>query len=121
MSGQLSLFDALHKPPVRRPVDPDGPVVQGKPDEVHRLPHRRLAWALAEIELHRHEDGLWMWSASWHADNAGGSYRVGEKWGRFAESRDDALYHAVGEIRDGIGRRDSADARKILEWAEGLI
>lgn len=117
---QPSLFDALHAPPVRRPVDKDGPVVQGEPDEVLSLPHPRLAWNRADIELHRHESGLWMWSASWHCDGGGRSYRVGEKWGNFAESQDDALYYAVKEIEAALDKKDGPEAAAILKWAASL-
>lgn len=117
---QLGLFDTLHAPPVILPVDRDGPVVQGDVDETLALPHPRLAWNRAEIELHRHDNGLWMWSASWHCDMGGSSYRVGPKWGKFAETRDDALFYAVCEIRDRLRDKDGADAAQILAWGATL-
>jgi len=117
---QLGLFDALHALPVIVPVDPDGPVVKGEVDEFLCLPHPRLAWNRAEIELHRHENGLWMWSASWHCDNCGSSYRVGPKWGKFAETRDDALFYAVRELTAALEGKDTPEAKQILEWAAAL-
>ena len=125
MTAQLSLFDALRDPAIRRAVDPDGTVVQGAVDITLRLPHPRLAWDLARIELHEHTDGLWMWSVQ----SAGGGYRVGAKWGRFATTQDDARHHAAAELIDNIARiRDPARAgisaeqlRQIRTWAEGLL
>ena len=117
--SQLGLFDLLHAPPVIRPVDPDGAVVR-EPDVVLSLPHPRMAWNYADIELHQHDDGLWMWATSYCSDGAGGGYRVGAKWGHFAETRDDALYYAIAELKERLARRPCADASKILTWLEGL-
>jgi len=117
---QLGLFDALHAQPVILPVDADGPVIQGDIDEFLHLPHPRMVWNRAEIELHRHTNGLWMWSTSWHCNEAGSGYRVGPKWGKFAETRDDALFYAIREITDRISGIDSADAKQILTWLASL-
>lgn len=118
---QLSLLDALHAPPIIRPVDRDGHVVVD-PDEALVLPHPRMAWERARIELHRHSDGLWMWSASWQCNNAGRCYGVGAKWGKFAETRDDALFYAVAELRAGLAERDidRSEASAIMKWAGSL-
>lgn len=118
--NQLNLFDALHAPPVQVPIDANGSVVQGDVDEYLFLPHPRMAWHRAEIELHRHENGLWMWSTSWHCEEQGSGYRVGPKWGKFAESRADALFYAVREITSRLDGRDSADAKQIIAWAASL-
>lgn len=123
--NQLSLFDALHEPAIRRPVDRYGEVVRGNPDETLVLPHPRLAWDLARIELHRHTDGLWMWSAS----TCGRGYKVGPKWGQFARSRGDALYHGAQEILDQAAKvRDPAAVflspaqhGQIQAWARGFL
>lgn len=125
MTQQLDLFAALRSPAIRLPCDPHGPVIQGECDESLVLPHPRLAWPLAQIDLHRHTDGLWMWGIS----KAGGGYRVGPKWGRFAATRDDALHWAVQELLDWHGSRKNppdsifltpAQFAKIRTWAEGL-
>lgn len=122
MNEQASLFDLLRGPPMIRPVDPDGHVVQGAPDETLTLPHPRMAWPLARIELNRDcASGLWMWSVS----IAGGGYKVGAKWGRFASTRDDALFHASRELLAKAARvRDpssvgitAAQMRQIEAWA----
>lgn len=123
MTRQLSMLDLWEAKPVsvRLPVDRDGEVVRGEPDETLTLPHPRLAWPLARIELHRHTDGRWMWSAS----TAGGGYKVGPKWGRFAETRAGALYHAAQEvielaekIRDPAGAGITAQQLgQIKAWA----
>ncbi len=97
---QLSMFDLIRQPPMIRAVDADGPVVKGDPAETLILPHQRMAWDLARIELHPH-DGAWMWSAS---SPVCGSYKVGVKWGRFAETREDAAHYAAKEILRGAER-----------------
>lgn len=113
---QLSLFDTLRTPAIRKPVEPNGRVLQGDPDVVFRLKHPRLAWDRARIELHQHTDGLWMWSASFHCDNFGGGYRVGAKWGRFAQTRDDALFYAASEIEESLKGKPGKDASLVLAW-----
>lgn len=125
--NQLSIFDALRTPPIIRPVDPDAGVVQGDCDEVlcFRPAKWRLAWSPCEIELHRdRESGLWMWSVKHGLMTGGSGYRVGRKWGRFAETRDAALFHAAAEAREQLAaraQRDSADtklARQIVAWLD---
>lgn len=117
---QPTLFDALRAPPVRLPIEPDGCVIAGEPDETLRLQQARGPWEMARIELHRHTDGLWMWSTTWHTKGGGGGYKVGAKWGKFAESRDDALHYAVVEIESCVEKLDCPDAKAILTWARGL-
>lgn len=129
--SQLNLLDALHAPAIIRPVDRDGHVLDPaiEPDEVLVLPHPRYAWDRCRIELHRHTDDdslpragrLWMWSTSWQTPDRGSSYRVGAKWGQFAETRDDALFHAIAEIRERMGELDDPEAAIILRWLEGLL
>lgn len=119
---QLDLFSALRGPMIRLAVDPDGPVVSGDIDETLRLPQPRMAWAAARIELHQDRaSGHWMWSASYHSGLGGHSYRVGTKWGRFAQCRDDALYYAIAEIRDRLADSSEKDARRICAWLDGLM
>ena len=120
---QMSLLDLMQPAAIRRPVDPDGPVC-GEVDEVLRLPHPRLAWDLARIELARHSDGLWMWGIV----HCCGGYRVGPKWGRFAASRDAALHHARAELLEWHGKSGhegrsvtAAQWASIRTWAEGLL
>lgn len=128
MTEQLDMFAILRPPPILRPVEPHGPVVESDPDEVLRLPHPRLAWDLAAIELHRHSDGLWMWSVN----HGCGGYRVGPKWGKFASTRDDALHHAAQELiartRGTLRRANNgsqivtpAQLRQTIAWAEALL
>lgn len=117
---QLSLFDAARRPPVVVAVDPHGDVLQGGADRCWVLKHPRLAWDSAKIELHRHSNGLWMWGVCFHVENHGGGYRVGPKWGKFAETIDDALHYAVGELLSKIGDDKSSDAARVRTWAKGL-
>ncbi len=117
---QLGLFDSLRRPPVIHEVDPDGGVVIGEPDFAFRLPHPRYAWDRAEIEIHQHTDGLWMWSSSWCDGGQGSCYRVGPKWGKFAETRDDALFYACRELEQRLSVQDGREAVLILEWVRAL-
>lgn len=124
MSQQFSMFDLWQSVPVRFPVDLGGAVVQGAPDETFTLPHPRMAWPLARIELHRHTDGRWMWSAS----AAGSSFKVGPKWGRFAGDRNTALHAAAREVLDLTEKVTSPDGfcisaaqlRQVKDWAEKM-
>jgi hypothetical protein len=123
---QLDLFAALRQPLALEPVDPHGPVVQGQPDITLRLPHPRMAWDLAAIQLHEHEDGRWMWGVT----QAGGGYKVGPKWGKFAATQAEAQHHAAAELVDwcdrNAGRAHSmaitpAQLAQIRAWAEALL
>lgn len=114
---QLDLFDVLRVSATIRPVEPHGSVIQCAPDETLTLPHPRMAWPYARIELHRHTDGKWMWSTSFQCGDHGNSYRVGPKWGKFAETRDDALFYACAELRSKMEIEKHADAKLILSWA----
>lgn len=120
---QMTFLDLMHPPPILRPVDPDGPVITGAVDVTLRLPHPRLAWDLARIELHEHEDGLWMWSVQ----ICGSGYNVGPKWGKFAATQADATYFAVCELLRNTekmtpqGRGISpAQLKQIMDWARKL-
>jgi hypothetical protein len=122
--NQLALFDTLRAPPILRSVDPDGPVVKGEVREVFVLPHPRWPLDRCRIELHPNCDGLWMWSVSFHTDgdSCGSSYRVGEKWGQFALTRDDALHYARKELETKLARLLSPckSIAKIRAWANSL-
>lgn len=123
MSAQLDFFADFRDPPILQRVDPDGEVIQN-PKEVFRLPHSKLVYALCEIRLHPHIDGLWMWSTSIQspADGFGSGYWVGAKWGKFARSRDDALHYAREEVRHLLTKREPRKkaAALILPWLETL-
>lgn len=122
------MFDLIRLPPIIMQVDPDGPVLQGPAQETLILPHPRMAWDLAEIELHPHGD-LWMWAAS---SPCCGSRKVGAKWGRFAACRDDAAHYAACEILRGAERLrastlgvesaciSAAQLRQIETWAQAI-
>lgn len=125
---QLSMFDLIPHPPIVLTFDPDGPVVQGPAHETLILPHLRMAWHLAEIELHPHDD-MWMWAAS---SPCCGHRKVGAKWGRFAACRDDAAHYAACEILRGAERLrasrlgvesaviTAAQLRQIEVWAQAI-
>ena len=126
MPEQLSLFGANRPIPALDPVDPHGPVIDGAPDVTLRLPHRRMAWDLAAIQLHEHEDGRWMWAVSC----AGSGYKVGPKWGRFAATQPEAMRFAAAELLDWCDRRQGrtdgmmisqGEMNAIRAFAEGLL
>lgn len=124
MTQQLSMFD-LWTPPIAimiEPCDPFGAVIQGAADVTLTLPRKGNVNPIAEIELHQHTDGRWMWSTEHTLSNgSGGSYRVGPKWGRFAATKPDALSAAVNELIERVGKRDRCkDIPAIIAWARGL-
>jgi hypothetical protein len=121
----MDLLDLMRPDPIRRAVEPDGPVVR-EPQETLRFNGGKL-WLYAEIQLHRDDaSGLWMWSTSFGLPDGGSSYQVGSKWGHFAESRADALAHARAELSERLRRRQHESAAaaglvaRILVWAERL-
>lgn len=107
-------------------VDPNGQVLQGEPQEVLLYPECGKLKISARIELHPHED-KWMWSTSYSLPMPtaeGSTYKVGPKWGNFANCRNDALLLAVDELETRLATtsdstRKSAD--KIVKWARGLL
>jgi hypothetical protein len=117
-----TLLDLMHAPAIKRPVQPDGEVLAGDPDETLRWqPDPKRLYLHAWIELHRHTDGNWMWSTTCSTSLGGWGYKVGEKWGQFAETRADALHHARRELIDRlVGRNDSDMDKRIITWAENL-
>lgn len=121
MTRQLSFLDAMMPAPVGiiRPVDPNGPVTPlGNIQETLRLPHPKMVWDTASIELHPHENGEWMWATSVCTGSEGYSYQVGPKWGKFARSRSDALWLAADEIERRAMRFSSAGNHmsRIAAW-----
>lgn len=117
---QLNLLDLLYKPMVTKPVNLELGVLSGEADITFTLPHKRLAWDQAKIELHQHLDGQWMWSVSFNAGNHGAGYKVGPKWGKFAESKSDALFYASNELRFRLGDKNDRETKLILEWLNSL-
>lgn len=117
---QLCLFDTMRRPPLVKPAQPHGHVLQDEPGHTFRLRHPRMAWDRARIEIHQHHDNTWMWSTSWQCESQGSCYRVGEKWGKFAETREDALFYAAAEIECRLEGKKSADAALILTWTASL-
>jgi hypothetical protein len=63
-------------------------------------------------------------SVSFHTDgDVGGScYRVGEKWGQFAVTQDDALHYALTELEAKLARLRSPckSVAIIRAWANSL-
>jgi len=117
---QHSLIDLMRPQPTILPVDPDGEVVpEGLIHAVLELPHPKLAYPQARIEIHP-KDEQWMWATSYSLDNDGGrGYRVGPKWGKFAPSAEDAIYWAAAEIREAVkDASPSKGKRAILKWVE---
>lgn len=126
MNEQLSLFGQDRPRPTLEAVDPNGSVLQGAADVTLRLPHPKMAWELAEIEVHQHEDGRWMWAVG----QSGGGYKVGPKWGRFAPTQLDAIRYGAAELLDWCDRNanqidgmmiDRRQFDAIRAWAESLL
>lgn len=121
MTHQLSLFDLIAPKAIIRPVEPYGSVIDEQEiDEVLRFKHPKMAWDRCRIELHQHMDGLWMWSTSCCTNSESYGYRVGPKWGKFADRKCDALWLAVEEIKQRFLNRGGTQGRQILKWAEQL-
>ena len=118
MTEQLSLLNLVEPTAIIRPVDPDGHVVQGEPDETHVW--KQSVCSHCRIEIHQHDDGLWMWSVSVHGETGGTGHKVGAKWGKFGESRRDAVVLAVQELRHHLEHDRHINVKRpasLLKWA----
>lgn len=122
MTLQLDLF-APEKPKLE-PVDLGGEVIHGAPDITFRLPHPRMAWDLMQLQIHEHEDGRWMWAVT----TCTGGYKVGPKWGRFADTQEAAVRFAAAEAIDKISNRTASSLgigpehrSAMLNFARGFL
>lgn len=93
---QFDLFPAPEPVLIKVPCDPDGHVC--KEAEILETIHLRDNKVELWIELAR--DGAhWMFSASLQTNISYSGYRVGKKWGKFTNSRADAIHFAAEEIK----------------------
>lgn len=117
-----SLLDLMRAPPVRRRVDPDGTVVKKPKTVLEHYPRGiKCPWAYGRIQIHPHDDGTFMWATCWGTSGHGSGYQVGAKWGKFAETHDDALYWAAEELITALQHfPGDSDGVKIIAWARGL-
>jgi hypothetical protein len=117
---QLDLFYTLKAATASRCVDPDGRVcTDDEIAETIRLGDHNTG---LRIEPARHGE-LWMWGTSFSTSTGGSSYRVGPKWGKFAESRGDAVLQACDEIRKrAAGHSGGAKVVQLLNnWQKGQV
>jgi hypothetical protein len=109
------------------PVARDGHVIQDDSliEEMRSPGLTAGRFSNASIQLCQHTDGLWMWSSSTYFMGGGRTYRVGPKWGRFADTRDEALHAACDEIKEVVeGPSSPAPANTvgpIIRWLDSLI
>lgn len=106
---------------IRRPVDPDGHVVQDDSlIETLAFGSMRLKGPSSKIvpniriQIAQHIDGLWMWSTSIYLSNQGSTYRVRPKWGRFTRTRQYAITAACNELAKNKLPSD------VIAWLEQL-
>ncbi len=93
---QFDLFPAPEPVLIKVPCDPDGHVC--KDAEVLEKIHLRDKKVEIWIELAR-DGARWMFSASLQTNTSYSGYRVGKKWGKFTNSRADAIHFAAEEIK----------------------
>ena len=112
---------------IRKPCDPNGEVIHDDSQietltfGAARLIGGKSAVPTVAIELAQHTDGLWMWATHTHFANGGGGYRVGPKWGKFADTRDEALWAACYEIKERLaGKRDDPKVIAMIDWLDEL-
>ncbi len=97
-------------------IDPNGAVcTDDEIDDEITLGDRRLG---LRIELARHRDGRYMWGTSFHTPTGGCGYRVGPKWGHFA----DTILAAAQCARQEITERATqfAEGKKVVQLLEQL-
>lgn len=105
---------------IRRPVMPHGHVIQDEAliellefGDVRLKPPSKAVSSIT-IEIAQHADGLWMWSTSGVIRKEYRGYRVGPKWGLFAETRQDAITAACNELAE------RSPTPGVLAWIEQL-
>lgn len=77
--------------------------------------------ALVEIRLKPHES-QWMWAISFCSRNGSGQcYAPLPKWGKFADSRAEAMEHAVEEVRAAMNRATPDERLRIVQWCGELL
>ena len=103
------------------PKDPNGSLVDGKPDETIDFDTGDFIHPEAVIQLHQHTDGTWMWSTSVMVEKMSWAYDVGDMWGNFALSRDSALTCAIEEIKKHLVFHKCQASTGGLEWCDGLL
>jgi len=83
----------------------------------HRWSHgATVELPLVSIELVEH-GGAWMWAANLNSANGSGySYKPLPKWGRFAQSKAEALERAADEVRGFTHRATKAEQERIGAW-----
>jgi len=109
---QFDLFPQLEPVLIDEGCDPDGPVCKDHEiDEVIKLNHKKVN---LRIELAKHGE-RWMFSSAISTPDGGNSYRVGKKWGKFTNSREDAIYFASAAIRK------SAKSHKVEKEVDALL
>jgi hypothetical protein len=99
--SEMDAFRALPEIEVRSlfyPARPDG------------APHCQIRIKQSDVGYH--------WSTSWMLSNAGSGGPI--DYARYADTRDDALAHAVAEIEEALGNFDRPDAIAAVEWARSL-
>jgi hypothetical protein len=119
----MNLLNLMTEPPMLEPCDPDGAVITDNIAVVFELPHSNLpALAAGRIELHPHDDGRWMWATSCQfSHGAGGGYRVGPKWGKFARDRQNALHWAIEELLERMAAEPGdTETARVREWVNTL-
>jgi len=110
-SMQLDLFPALEPILVCLPCAPDGHVC--KQSEILETIHLRDKKVEIRIELARDGD-RWMFSTSVQTGTSYYGYRVGKKWGKFTNSREDALHFSFAEVKERSPRQAVPQLEKLL-------
>ena len=116
MPAQLDLFAV--PPPVRMPYRRD--MVDERPENVEVLRKEYCGGRLC-IELAEHTDGRWMWSASYMTPTDGNCYAVMAKWGKFADTRQDALVNGVLELRTKLRQSTYGLREWMRSWLDQVV
>ena len=118
MSPAAQQLDLFYEPPrltAALGIDPDGPVcTDDQIDETIKLGDWRTG---LRIELAQHT-GKWMWGTSLTTPTGGCGYRVGPKWGNFADTKGDAFMHACAELRKNAPQYQGGE--KVLQLLDRL-
>lgn len=92
---------------IRKPIEPNGQVLLDKSKiETFEFGQKELiareggkkAVPCLVIQIAQHDDGLWMWATSYFFKYSSHGYQVGAKWGKFSNTRQEAITAATQEL-----------------------
>jgi hypothetical protein len=121
MCEQLTIFDVLRSPIIKKSEKEDGEVIN-RMDYI--LPNPKSALHIATLSVGQHsKNKLWLWCVTYCYEQSGGGYGLHPTTRIFAETEADALYYAAKELHDGIIKYEKLSTlqREALAWVKNFL